>query len=349
MPAGAATAVACANIAFVKYWGLRDAERTLPYNGSISMNLDACLTTTTVTFDPSFAQDEVILTLYGQEPQRAGGRARERVVTHLDRLRSLAGVGWRARVESANTFPSDAGIASSAAAFAALTLAGAAALGLQLDERQLSILARRSGSGSACRSIPAGYAEWRLPDGPFDPLRWDQESYAVSLAPPEHWALADVVAVVDTGAKKVGSAENHRLATTSAYFAARLAEVPARLDAVREAIARRDLEQLGEATEADAISLHVVCMTSRPPSFYWNGATVEIIHAVRAWRAEGLQAYFTIDAGPNVHVICAAADRPEVERRLQALPGVRFTIGNGVGGGARVLERQDRSPRPAMP
>jgi diphosphomevalonate decarboxylase len=332
-----ATVIAPANIAFVKYWGVRDAERTLPYNGSISMNLDACLTTTTVTFDPALAQDEVMLTLYGEEARRADGRPLERVVTHLDRLRALAGVDSRARVESSNNFPSDAGIASSAAAFAALTLAGAAALDLELDERQLSILTRRSGSGSACRSIPTGYVEWYIPEGAYDPLIWDQEAYAASLAPPEHWALADIVAVVDVGAKKIGSAENHRLAASSAYFPTRLAELPARLDAVRAAIAGRDLAALGEAVEADAVSMHAVCMTSRPPSFYWNAGTMTVIQAVRGWRAEGLQSYFTIDAGPNVHVICDAADRAEIERRLRELPGVLFTIGNGVGIGARVI------------
>jgi diphosphomevalonate decarboxylase len=332
-----ATAIAPANIAFVKYWGVRDPERTLPYNGSISMNLDACLTTTTVTFDQALAHDEVTLTLYGGPAQRAGGRPLERVVTHLDRLRALAGVAWRARVESSNKFPSDAGIASSAAAFAALTLAGATALDLRLDERQLSILTRRSGSGSACRSIPDGYVEWRIPDGAYDAVAWDQESYAAGLAPPEHWALADVVAVVDVGAKKIGSAENHRLAASSVYFPARLSELPARLDTVRAAIGARDLATLGEAVEADAVSMHAICMTSRPPSFYWNAGTMAVIHAVRSWRAEGLQSYFTIDAGPNVHVICAAADRAETERRLRELPGVLFTIGNGVGSGARII------------
>jgi diphosphomevalonate decarboxylase len=305
------------------------------------MNLDTCLTTTTVAFDPALAQDEVLLTLYRQAPQRAAGRPLERVVAHLDRLRALAGVDWRARVESANNFPSDAGIASSAAAFAALTLAGVAALGLSLDERQLALLARRSGSGSACRSIPTGYAEWRIPDGDYDPAAWDQESYAFSLAPPEHWKLADAVAVVDAGAKKIGSAENHRLASTSPYFATRLAELPARLEATRAAIAARDLEALGEAIEADAVSMHAICMTSRPPSFYWSSATLEVIHAVRGWRASGLQAYFTIDAGPNVHVICAAEDCAQVARRLEALPGVQFTIENGVGSGARVLRIGD--------
>jgi diphosphomevalonate decarboxylase len=339
MASHSATAVAPANIAFVKYWGVRDSERTLPYNGSISMNLDACLTTTTVTFDPALEYDEVVLALYGQPPQPAGGRPLERVVAHLDRLRTLAGVSWRARVESANNFPSDAGIASSAAAFAALTLAGATALELGLDEHQLALLARRSGSGSACRSIPTGYVEWYIPESAFDPVVWDQQSYAASLAPPEHWDLADVVAVVDTEAKKIGSAENHRLASTSAFFSTRLSELPARLDVTRAAIAACDLEALGEAIEADAVSMHVVCMTSRPPSFYWSGATLDVIHAVRGWRADGLLAYFTIDAGPNVHVICAAADRAEVARRLAALPGVLFTIGNRVGAGARVVER----------
>ncbi|MFN8500916.1 diphosphomevalonate decarboxylase [Kouleothrix sp.] len=332
-----ATAVAPANIAFIKYWGVQDAARTLPFNGSISLNLDSCLTTTTVTFDPELRDDEVTIALYGRAAEAASGRPRERVVAQLGRLRALAGVATCARVDSANTFPSDAGIASSAAAFAALTLAGATALGLDLDERQLTVLTRRGGSGSACRSIPTGYVEWRIPEGPFDAARWDEESYAVSLAPPEHWALADVVAVVDAGAKKIGSAENHQLAATSAYFPARLAEIPARLAAARDAIARRDLELLGATMEADAVSMHAVCMTSSPPSFYWNAGTLEIIHAVRAWREGGLAAYFTIDAGPNVHVICADGDRDEVARRLGALPGVQFTIANGAGAGARVV------------
>jgi diphosphomevalonate decarboxylase len=338
-----ATAIAPANIAFIKYWGMQDVARTLPYNGSISMNLDACLTTTTVTFDPDLAEDELTLRLYAGPdtdalPQRAVGRPLARVSAQLGRLRALAGVEWHARVESTNNFPSDAGIASSAAAFAALTLAGVAALGLDLDERELSLWTRRSGSGSACRSIPTGYVEWRVPDGPFDIATWDAESYAVSLASPEHWALADVVAVVDAGVKKIGSAENHQLAATSAYFPARLAELPGRLAATRAAIAGRDLELLGETMEADAVSMHVVCMTSRPPSFYWNSGTMTVIHAVREWRAAGLYSYFTIDAGSNVHVICAAPDRAEIEQRLAALPGVQFVLGNEVGVGAQVVE-----------
>jgi diphosphomevalonate decarboxylase len=324
-----ATAIAPANIAFIKYWGVRDTASTLPYNGSLSMNLDACLTTTSVTLDAALNDDEVVLAFYEQEPQPATGRARERVVEHLDRLRALAGTSTRARVASRNNFPADAGIASSAAAFAALTLATAAELGLSLDVRALSRLARLSGSGSASRSIPTGYVEWYNGD--------DDTSVAESIAPPDHWDLADVVAVVDVGAKKVGSAENHRLAMSSPYFRVRLEEVGNRLDGAREAIAQRDLTRLGVIMEADAVSMHVVCMTQVPPSFYWNAGTMAVVHAVHGWRAQGLEAYYTMDAGANVHVICAGADRDEVQARLRALPEVQFTLLNGAGEGARLV------------
>ncbi len=324
-----ATAIAPANIAFIKYWGMRDTTAILPYNGSLSMNLDACLTTTTVEFDRSLNEDEVTLTFYAQPARPAAGRPLARVIAHLDRLRMLAGVSTRARVVSQNNFPADAGIASSAAGFAALTLAAAAALGLELSVPTLSRLARLSGSGSACRSIPTGYVEWYNGD--------DQTSIAESIAPPDHWDLADVVAVVDPNVKKVGSAENHRLAATSPYFPVRLKEVTARLSEAREAIVRRDLNLLGAIIEADAISMHVVCMTQVPPSFYWNAGTLAVIHAVRAWREAGLEAYFTMDAGANVHIICAGVDRATVEQRLQELPAVQFTLSNRVGQGARLV------------
>jgi diphosphomevalonate decarboxylase len=255
------------------------------------------------------------------------------VVAHLDRLRALAGVRAFARVTSANNFPSDAGIASSAAAFAALTLAGAAALELGLDERELSRLARRSGSGSASRSIPSGYVEWYAGDD-------DATSVAEMIAPPEHWDLADIVAVVDARAKKIGSAENHQRVTTSPYFDVRLRELPARLATVRRAIAQRDLPLLGAAIEADAVSMHTICMTQVPPSFYWSAGTMAVIHAIHAWREEGLPAYFTIDAGPNVHIICEAADRLEVQRRLAAMPEVMMSLENRPGPGARLVAAQ---------
>jgi diphosphomevalonate decarboxylase len=295
------------------------------------MNLDQCYTTTTVTFDPRLNADEVVLKLHGQDEQAATGRAFERVVAQLDRVRALADVQTRAVVRSANNFPSDAGIASSAAAFAALTTASVAALGLELSEQELSVLTRRSGSGSACRSIPTGFAYWRN-DGT------DTGSYAVSVAPPEHWPLADVVAVVDPGVKSVTSADNHRLVATSPYFSVRLQEVTGRIEQSLTAIRDRDLGQLGAVCESDAVSMHVVAMTAQPPTFYWNAGTLAVIHALHRWRNEGLFGYFTIDAGPNVHVICAAGDAAEIQQRLDALPEVQWTIANSAGPGARLIE-----------
>lgn len=326
-----ATAVAPANIAFVKYWGVQDAALTIPLNESISMNLDRCLTTTTVTFDPRLNADEMLIKLHGEDEQAAKGSFLERVVAQLDRVRALAGIDTRAHVRSENNFPSDAGIASSAAGFAALTTAAVAALGLDLDDKSLSILTRQSGSGSACRSIPTGFTYWRN-DGT------DQGSYAVSVAPPQHWSLADVVAVVSTGRKSVSSADNHRRVYTSPYLPARLQEIPRRIEQTLQAIRDRDFRSLGEVCEADAISLHVIAMTAQPPTFYWEPGSLAVIHALHQWRDEGLYGYFTIDAGPNIHVICQHRDADEIERRLQALPEVEFTIANGPGEGARVID-----------
>lgn len=328
-----ATAVAPANIAFVKYWGVADAALTLPLNESVSMNLDRCLTTTTVRFDPSLNADEMLITLHGEAERPASGSFLERVVAQLDRVRAMVGTDTRAHVRSHNNFPADAGIASSAAGFAALTTAACAALDLDLDERALSILTRQSGSGSACRSIPTGFTHWR-DDGT------DRGSYAVSVAPPNHWALADVVAVVSTVPKSVGSAPNHQRARTSPFLPTRVEQVPAQIERTLRAIEQRDLLALGEVCEVDALSLHTIAMTATPPTLYWQPGTVAIMHALHQWRAEGLHGYFTIDAGPNVHVICARHDAAEIERRLQALPDVQFTITNGPSEGARIVEHR---------
>ena len=326
------TAIAPSNIAFVKYWGVADAALTLPYNESVSMNLDACSTTTSVTFDGRPGTDEVSIAWYGKSEEPATGRAYQRVVAQLDRVRARAGIDSRARVTSANNFPADAGIASSASGFAALTLAAVAAAGLTLGERELSILTRQSGSGSACRSIPDGFVHWHN-DGT------DAGSYASSVAGPQEWPLADVVAVVDAGIKRVSSADNHARAATSPYFPVRLQEVPARVAEALLAIRDRNLGVLGAICEADAASMHIVAMTAIPPTFYWNAGTMAVIHALHRWRDEGLFAYFTMDAGANVHVICAAGDAEQVDRRLQSLPEVQWTIANGPARGARLVEK----------
>lgn len=106
---------------------------------------------------------------------------------------------------------------------------------------------------------------------------------------------------------------------------------------MRQAIAQRDLTLLGTMIEADTISMHVVCMTQTPPSIYWDSGTLAVMHAIRAWRDEGLESYFTMDAGANVHVICAASDQHDVQQRLERLSAVQFTLVNRPGPGARLI------------
>jgi diphosphomevalonate decarboxylase len=320
-----ATAIACSNIAFIKYWGNRDATLRLPLNNSISMNLDRATTTTTVAFDPALDDDVVVI-----GDHVAQGRHRARVVAHLERVRALARIATRARVHSRNNFPMGAGIASSASAFAALSLAATRAAGLELSERELSMLARQ-GSGSACRSIPGGFVEWYAGST-------SAESYAVQLAPPSFWDLRDVIAVVSTTEKSVGSTDGHAAALSSHFLAERLAALPARLARVRHALAARDLPALGIASEEDAIELHLIAMTSRPPIFYWSPGTVRVIQAVQCWRAEGLAVYFTLDAGPNVHLLCHARDADTVVARVREIPEVLQVIVNAPGGAARLVD-----------
>src|SRR5437870_34955 len=124
------TATANSNIAFIKYWGNFDARLRMPLNDSLSMNLDALTTETTVEFDDALAGDEIVL---GGEP--ADEKTTTRVTQHLDRIRAEAKITSRARVQSRNNFPGATGLASSASAYAALTVAGTHAAGLDLSER----------------------------------------------------------------------------------------------------------------------------------------------------------------------------------------------------------------------
>lgn len=325
MPLLKATGVANSNIAFIKYWGNRDIAYRIPRNDSVSMNLDHATTTTTVEFDAGLADDQVTI---GE--QAAQETARARVVAHLDRVRALAHLETKARVQSQNSFPTGAGLASSASAFAALSLAATRAAGLDLSERALSILARQ-GSGSACRSIPAGFVEWIAGSH-------SEDSYALSIAPPEHWDLRDAIAVVSTEEKKVGSFAAHAAAQTSHFLAERVQALPIRFHHVRRAILAKDLALLGPAIEEDAIELHFIAMTSIPPIYYWSPGMVRVIQSALQWRADGLAVYFTLDAGPNVHLICEAKDVDQVATLARAVPDVLQVIVNAPGGAAHLAD-----------
>lgn len=325
-----ATALAHPNIAFIKFWGLKDETRRIPANGSISMNIGCLSTKTTVEFDSALQADS--LTLNGQA---ATVSALARASRFMDRIRSLADQTLYARITSENNFPIGAGLASSASGFAALALAGAAALGLDLSERELSALAR-FGSGSACRSIPGGFVEWRV-----DPHTG--ETYAQSLAPADHWGLVDCIAILSEQHKPVGSEMGMRNAGSSPLQKTRVEDANRRLNLCRDAILSRDFDALAAVTELDSNMMHAVMMTSDPPLYYWLPGSLAVMEAVKAWQAEGLQVTFTLDAGPNVHVITTRAFMGEVIRRLRQISGVIDVVSGVPAGPARLLSTDSPS------
>jgi len=320
-----ATALAHPNIAFIKYWGLRDVTHRIPANDSLSMNIAGLSTRTTVTLDSSLDADVLVL-----NGQRASGAGLERAQHFMDRIRRLAGNRAYALIESENNFPIGAGVASSASGFAALALAGTAAFGLALPEPALSSLARY-GSGSACRSIPSGFVEWRT-----DPETGD--SYASSFAPPDHWDLVDCIAVLSESHKKTGSQAGMRLAGTSPLQSARVADSARRVRLCRQAILARDFDAFAAITELDSNLMHAVMMTSEPPLFYWQPESLAIMQAVKSWQVEGLPVTYTLDAGPNVHVICRQEALDEVLTRLRQMPGLINVLKGGPAGPARLLK-----------
>lgn len=339
MPIQAATAVAHPNIALSKYWGKLAEGHNLPAVPSLSVTLAGMSTITTVTFDPTLGEDE--LELGGTAirdgdgaafPLPAGAGALRRVSGLLDRVREASGVSHRARVTSRNDFPTASGLASSASAFAALAVAATAALELDWSPSRLSDLARRS-SVSSARSIFEGFVE--LPRGRPEDLAL---LAAAPVAPPDHLPLRIVVAVTHEGPKATGSTQGMLHTTrTSPYFPSWVADAPGLFARLKDALLRRDLEALGSLSETSALRMHAAAIAADPGLIYWTAATVQVIEEVRALRARGTPAFFTIDAGPHVKVLTTPEHEASVTQLLEQIPGVRRTIATRPGEGARVI------------
>ena len=315
-----ATARACANIALVKYWGKRDAQLNLPAAGSLSLTLGALVTETTVAFDPALAADELILDGSVARPTEVA-----RISSFLDLIRAEAKLTTRARVTSANQFPTASGLASSASGFAALAVAAATAAGLAASPRALSILARR-GSGSAARSLYGGFVRMHAghaADG--------SDAFAEPITSRLLDRVRMVIAIVGGGAPKSHGSRDamDHTAHTSPLYKAWIDLVPHDLAAAEGALAAGDLAALGAITEANALAMHASAIAARPAVIYWQPTTLALLAEVRALRDRGLSAWATMDAGPHVKVLTsiehadavAAALRPIASDVIVSAPG----------------------------
>ena len=322
-----ATAVAHPNIALVKYWGKRDEPRILPHQSSLSVTLAPMHVTTTVEFGAA-DKDEVEL---NGAPAR-GGEA-TRVLVALDLIRALDPKLGKAKVVSKGDFPAAAGLASSAAGFAALAVAARAAAGLPRDVKAESILARQ-GSGSACRSIQGGVCVWRKGtalDG--------TDSFAEQAFTERHWPqLRLVVAMVSREEKEVKSRDGMRnTVETSPYYPAWAKSAEADIAPALAAIRLKNLEAIGELAERNAWRMHATALAADPPLCYLKPATLAVIHALAAERKAGRAMYFTLDAGPNPVILTDEANEQRAVDLATAC-GASEVVRCHPGGDARLVD-----------
>ncbi len=311
------TAIAHPNIALIKYWGKQAGDGNLPATPSVSITLDDLASTTRLTSSPD-ADDHI--TLNGESA------IDPKISACLTMLRRDFGIP-PVSIDSDNNFPTAAGLASSASGFAALITAIDAFAGLNLQDDDRAVYARRA-SGSAARSIYGGFATLGPPD-------W----VARPVLTPEAWPLNVVIAITDENRKSVSSSLGMKTSEeTSPYYEPWVSSTARDYEAALKAIADRDFERLADLSESSCLKMHGVMQSSQPPMIYWRPATLSCIHAVREMRARGLPVFFTIDAGPQVKAVCLPEAVDRVADALADITGVLSTRTVGLGAGARLLE-----------
>ncbi|MCY3077862.1 diphosphomevalonate decarboxylase [Aerococcus sp. JJEM-2022b] len=313
------------NIALIKYWGKRDDELILPMNSNLSLTLDRFYSETQISFSKDIVEDCFQLDGEWQDNSEV-----EKISRFVDLFRQLAQVDLACEVISYNHVPTAAGLASSASAFAALAGACNQALRLDLDPLALSRLARR-GSGSATRSIFGGFVEWQKGTG-------DHDSQAVPFDD-ANWDVGMVVLALNTKKKAISSRRGmkHTVATSPFYqLWPQVSEK--KLLEMKAAIKARDLDWMGEIAENHAMLMHATTLSADPAFTYLEAESLKAIEAVKGLRQQGYKAYFTMDAGPNVKILCPYYQSQAIIDALAPEFGADRLIASRPGPGIQYLE-----------
>ena len=214
-----------------------------------------------------------------------------------------------------------------------MACAASKAAGLNLDSRELSILARL-GSGSACRSVLGGFVEWKRGENADG-----SDSCAVQIAPATHWPeLRNVIAIVDGGKKKVSSrAGMKQTVATSVLYKSRLEYLPKLIEDMKKAVLAKNFPVFAELTMRESSNMHAVMLDTWPPITYLNDWSKEIMYGVHELNANGIIAAYTFDAGPNVHVYTTSANVDKVKGMLSQFEGESKTEVNRGGEGPKLL------------
>ena len=314
-----ATAIAHPIQGLIKYHGLRDEKLRLPFHDSISVATAPLETRTTLELRPDLDQD--VIEIDGKE---VSGREYDRAEIILNTFRHFTKRPERVFMRSANNFPSNIGLGASSSGFAALTMAANALYEAGLTMRQMSSVARL-GAGSASRAVAGSYAHWYTGTD-------HETSYAEAIATAAQLPMAITIAVIP--AYKI-TEDAHKEAVQSPFWACRAAYAKVILDDLRAAVIAGDFSNVGLLAERDSLSLHATTMTGPGGMLHWQPETLMVFHEVRKMRAEGLEAYFSVDTGATVYVNSRPQDRAAVEARIQAL-GIE-TMAAEVGGAARLV------------
>ncbi len=294
-------AFAPSNIALCKYWGKRNEELNLPVTSSLSISLGSLGTKTTV----SLAGRRDVVTLNGKK-QPATSEFAQGVSRFLDLVRPHRRAGFR--VDTWNSIPTAAGLASSASGFAALAMALDDLFGWRLDRKQMSILARL-GSGSASRSVYGGFVEWRA-----GKKSNGMDSYAALF--PRRWSELRVGLLTVSEQKKAVASRAAMRSTkeTSPLYAVWPGQVKRDLALVKKAIETRDFDLLGRTAETNALVMHATSLGAWPPVLFWRPESVALMHRIWGLRASGVAIYFTMDAGPNLKLLFLKRDTRAVKK-----------------------------------
>ena len=293
------------NIALIKYWGKRPVQ--LPENASISFTLDNAHTVTSVHYQPRSTSEKWVQFLFeGKEEESF----EKRIVKYLNSIiDDIPWIGQLAfKIESENSFPHSSGIASSASSMGALALClcdiEKKLFGLKdeaLFRKKVSFLSRL-GSGSACRSIYPHIAAW----GPSEMIPESSDLYAIPIDDLDEvfTNFHDDILIVSDQEKAVSSSAGHALMDTNIFASKRYEQAGTHMKSLLESMKVGDLTSFGKIVEDEALTLHALMMCSDPSYILMEPNTLEVIKRIRTFRKEaGLPLFFTLDAGPNVHIL----------------------------------------------
>ncbi|CAJ1176740.1 diphosphomevalonate decarboxylase [Companilactobacillus nantensis] len=315
------TARAYTNIALIKYWGKKDQQLKLPYTNSLSLTLDRFYTDTKATIIDS-DQDVVYL-----NNKLLDASQNKRILNYLTTVRKFYSFNDHFQIDSVNHVPTSAGFASSASGFSALAAAISETKQLNLSRRELSILAR-NGSGSASRSIYGGFVEWQAGHD-------NESSFAVPIDETPEIDLSLLSVVINKHSKKISSTVGmENSVKTSPFYPNWVTLVTSEIKEIKQAIAQKDLQKIGEISEHNAMSMHALTLSADPSFTYFAPETIRIIQLIQELRQKGIFAYATIDAGPNVKIICTkeslALVQEYIEQQLSDVTCVVANIGPGI-------------------